>query len=176
MEQSTKALKESEKLAIELMTKHKLIDKYWTFKFSNTKRILGQCDTTRKDILLSHSFVMLNWENNRERVRLTILHEIAHAITFHVFGRRVKSHGKEWKLICAQIGGEPTARCSSDKVTTVQGKYHYKCPKCGKDTYKHKRLRVEHACGNCCRKYNNGKFSKQFVLEFVEARELIPSF
>ena len=34
---------------------------------------------------------------------ITLLHELAHLLTFEQFGNRVQSHGREWKMIYAQL-------------------------------------------------------------------------
>ncbi len=59
----------------------------------------------RKSILgdYRHSFqnknhrISVNGNLNKYEFLITLLHEIAHLLTFEQFGNRVESHGKEWK-------------------------------------------------------------------------------
>lgn len=41
--------------------------------------------------------ISVNGNLNRYEFLITLLHEIAHLLTFEQFGNRVESHGKEWK-------------------------------------------------------------------------------
>ncbi len=44
----------------------------------------------------SHT-VTVNQGENKDAFFLTLLHELAHAIVWNKYGRKVKPHGKEWK-------------------------------------------------------------------------------
>ena len=67
----------AEKLAISLMDRHGLLDKGWHFKYDNAVKRFGVCMFRPKVIGLSSKLTLLN---DREKVKDTILHEIAHAI------------------------------------------------------------------------------------------------
>jgi hypothetical protein len=41
----------------------------------------------------------VNGSLNRYSFLITLIHELAHLVTFMEFGNKVASHGKEWKLI-----------------------------------------------------------------------------
>jgi SprT-like family len=41
--------------------------------------------------------ITVNQGENKDAFFLTLLHEIAHAIVWNKYGRKVKPHGKEWK-------------------------------------------------------------------------------
>lgn len=43
--------------------------------------------------------ISINYNLNPYQFLLTLLHEIAHYLTYKKYGRRVKPHGKEWKKI-----------------------------------------------------------------------------
>lgn len=166
-------LSEVQTTAMELMQKHGLIEKDWGFKFDNAGRRFGYCKYTTLTISLSEEMVLLNWEERKEEVIDTILHEIAHALVRVRFGRKdkygrpIKGHGSEWKAVCVEIGARPIRCYSPENVKIVQGKYIYKCPHCGKEFHYHKRKKCKSACGDCCKKYNNNRFSDKYILVLV---------
>ncbi|MDT0556922.1 SprT-like domain-containing protein [Patiriisocius hiemis] len=41
--------------------------------------------------------ITVNSSLNKYRFLITLVHEIAHLVAFHKFGRNIKPHGKEWK-------------------------------------------------------------------------------
>lgn len=47
--------------------------------------------------------ISVNGNLNHYSFLVTLLHEIAHLLTFEQFGRRVAAHGKEWKMIFGQL-------------------------------------------------------------------------
>lgn len=65
----------------------------------------------RKSILgdYRHSYqnknhrISVNGNLNKYEFLITLLHEIAHLLTFEQFGNRVESHGKEWKKNYGQL-------------------------------------------------------------------------
>lgn len=68
---------------------------------SGTRRC-GLCRVSTKTISLTLGFVVANEE---PIVRNTILHEIAHAITWEING--TCKHDALWKAVCVKIGCEP---------------------------------------------------------------------
>jgi hypothetical protein len=42
--------------------------------------------------------ITVNANLNRYRFLITLVHEIAHLVAFEQYGRRIKPHGKEWKI------------------------------------------------------------------------------
>lgn len=117
-------------LAEALMIEHGLWQKGWTLHTSRALRTFGACSHHLKRIKLSVHLVELNTE---EKVRDTILHEIAHALL-----PREAFHGPLWKDKARSIGARPVACYSSKDVTFVPGKYVGTCTKCGKVVYKHR--------------------------------------
>lgn len=131
-------LQEAKQLACELMDKHGLLDEGWCFEYSNAKRQFGVCQYRNKTIKLSHHLVGLN---DIERVKDTILHEIAHALVGSEHG-----HDHVWKAKAIEIGcnGE---RCYSEKDTiVVKGKYVATCVGCGTTYRKFKNPRRGYWC------------------------------
>ncbi len=47
--------------------------------------------------------ISVNGNLNKYAFLITLIHELAHLITFMQFGNRVKAHGKEWKYIYAKM-------------------------------------------------------------------------
>ena len=96
-----------------------------------------------------------HWKN-------TILHEIAHAIDCEKRG--TSDHSWRWRRIALQIGCDGQ-RCSNAKVDSTKTKYKMVCGNCGKETPSHKKVRRTYACGDCCNKYNGGRFHEKYALK-----------
>lgn len=132
-----------------------LINRYcpnYPFGFDKAKQRLGQCNYLKKRITLSEIAVELNEE---DKIKDTILHEIAHALNEY------QRHNYKWRQTAISIG------CTGERTTnanTVEGKYAYKCSNCGAITKYHRIHRKPRACGNCCNKYNHGRFSEKYIL------------
>jgi len=47
--------------------------------------------------------ISVNGNLNTYSFLITLLHELAHLLTFEKFGNKVQSHGKEWKFIFGQL-------------------------------------------------------------------------
>lgn len=160
-------LVDAEILAKSLIEKHlpKIFFSQWTFIFDRAKKRFGQCNYQKKQISLSKYLVELNSE---QEVRDTILHEIAHALCGYSAG-----HGKKWQECVIKLGGKPD-RCYSGKtVNTPLLKYTVFCPWCETKTQRQNKIkpsfwRSKPACKICCKKYNNGKFSRKFILQYKE--------
>jgi predicted SprT family Zn-dependent metalloprotease len=113
-----------------------------------------------KVVELSTKLVELNDE---DRVLQTILHEIAHALT------EGHNHDEVWRRKCIEIGGDGE-RCYNHQNTNVIERkrtlYQAFCPEHGNRGRFYRRM--NRACGSCCAKYNNGKYSEEYRLEFRE--------
>ena len=111
-----------------------------------------------KVVELSTKLVELNSE---ERVLQTILHEVAHALT------EGHHHDEVWRETCIAIGGNGRTYYSFDNTNVTKRKeYQAFCPEHGNRGRFYKR--VNRACGSCCNKYNNGKYSEEYRLQFRE--------
>src|SRR4051812_47463453 len=47
--------------------------------------------------------ISVNGNLNKYSFLITLLHELAHLLTFEKFGNRVAAHGKEWKVVFGQL-------------------------------------------------------------------------
>ncbi|MGN6165728.1 MAG: SprT-like domain-containing protein [Flavisolibacter sp.] len=64
------------------------------------KSILG--DYRHQTYAKNHR-ISVNGNLNQYAFLITLLHELAHLLTFEKFGNKVASHGKEWKFIFGQL-------------------------------------------------------------------------
>ncbi|MGB3454048.1 MAG: SprT-like domain-containing protein [Moheibacter sp.] len=87
-------LAEIEKLAIELMNKHGV--GHFKFKYGRSRTYAGNCSSSSQTIRLSIRFVL---KNDIERIKNTILHEIAHATVGAEHG-----HRKVWQDKAKELG------------------------------------------------------------------------
>ena len=148
----------AENLARELFAQFDL--RKWNFRFDRARRRFGSCDFSTRTISLSQILVELNPPT---KVRDTILHEIAHALV----GPR-HAHGAIWKSKIVELGGDPRARFRENEVEIPAGKFVAICRNCGKEFPVFRRSGKKVACRECCRRFNSGKFSAKFLLEFRE--------
>jgi hypothetical protein len=65
------------------------------------KSILGDSGTARTP-QQAHR-ISVNGSLNKYAFLITLLHELAHLLTFEKWGSRVQAHGKEWKAIFGQL-------------------------------------------------------------------------
>jgi hypothetical protein len=151
-------LGDAKAMALRLMNMHGLED--WSFAFDRAVRRFGTCNRASRRITLSGPLTQLNHE---AEVRDTILHEIAHA-------RSRGGHGKSWRREAARLGCRVRA-CYTDDVVTPKPPLVGECPRCGRLSRGHRRAKV--ACGFCCRRYNNDRYTPAFRLRWrpVAARE-----
>lgn len=104
-------LKNAFDLLNEEMGAHGLVDLGWSAKLDDAKKRFGVCRMGPKEISISRPLVSLNSE---EEVRDTILHEIAHALSWEIH-KEPCGHDERWKEICRRIGARPD-RCYDDEV------------------------------------------------------------
>lgn len=119
-----------------------------TFTWGRAKQSFGHCayrynriTGTYFDFKITISYPLASI-NTWERVRLTVLHEIAHA--------RTAGHGHDavWRRECLALGGDGR-RCydSTNTVIPTTKKFIGTCPKCG-----HQFKRDRRVYGWCCDK------------------------
>src|ERR1700694_32960 len=64
------------------------------------KSILGDYRHRLRD---KNHRISVNGNLNKYAFLITLLHELAHLLTFEKYGNRVAAHGKEWKLLFGQL-------------------------------------------------------------------------
>lgn len=64
------------------------------------KSILGDYRNAHRN--LNHR-ISVNGNLNPWSFLITLLHELAHLLTFEMYGNKVQSHGKEWKTLFGQL-------------------------------------------------------------------------
>jgi len=140
-------------LAHSLMKEHGIYDS-WSFTFDRAKLRNGVCKYRIKTISLSENYIRLNTD---EKIKNTILHEIAHALVGKKHG-----HDAVWRAKAIEIGcsGE---RCTSDTLH-VDGKYKATCKKCGTISYLYKKPKPNrfHSCGKC----SGGRYNELYKLDW----------
>lgn len=148
-------LNEAKSLACALIVEHNLSE--WGFYFDNSINRFGCCHYDEKRISLSEHLTLLN---DHEKVKNTILHEIAHALA-----PKYAHHNEEWRKIALKIGCDGS-RCYSSDVVRPPAKYKTICPNCNKEGRANRNNKS--ACGKCCNKYNFGRYSKEYSLKYIK--------
>jgi predicted SprT family Zn-dependent metalloprotease len=121
---------EARTLARQLMNQYGL--QRWTFRIDNCRSRFGHCSWRHNRISLSGPLTYLN---DLDKVRDTILHEIAHALTPYAY------HNQTWRIKAQQIGANPTACYDTANVKTPTAPWHAICPKCHKDIKRYRMSR-----------------------------------
>lgn len=79
------------------------------------KGVLGFCSYTRKEICIDINHAKMS---TLPEIVDTILHEIAHALAFHLYGS--VGHDKKWRSECIRLGCTPRAKATvSDDLLEV---------------------------------------------------------
>lgn len=134
----------------------------FTFEWDKrSKKRLGYCNYTYTTIGLSQSIIELNLLNSNE-IRAVILHELAHAITFVLYGET--GHTKNWKEILIYIGGDGKVRYDARKLKMPVLKYTLKCTNCGSELPYTKEPVRDHACSYCCK----GAYDEKYKMEVIK--------
>jgi len=169
------SLKVVEQLAYKLLNKTFIIDVFsnktlnnqpkefvlsemgYTLKWNNAKSIFGQCFYYKKEIRLSKALCLHNLDKIDARITDCLLHEIAHAITYDIYGHSVKPHGYAWQQICLAIGGNAQPCYDANKINEPTSKYTLTCPTCKNTVCGHRKLKRDTACSKCCNGVYNEK-------------------
>jgi predicted SprT family Zn-dependent metalloprotease len=144
-------------LAAQLLQTYGL--KSWKFKFDRARLRFGCCNFSTKTISLSRVLTELN---PPDKVRDTLLHEIAHALV----GKN-HAHGQKWKAKARELGCSPRRCYQYAEIVIPKGKYTAKCESCEKE-FQAQRKRRGVACRACCKAKNGGKYSSDFHIVFRE--------
>ena len=122
----------------------------WKFEKNHMKRALAITNYTQKKICVS-SYLLRGKSCNEQKMRNTILHEIA-----HVFAGHKNGHNSKWKEIALKIG------CSGEicgSMTYIPPSYLMYCPKgCFKKDY----FRKPNIQGRLCKKCHSKPKIKSF--------------
>jgi predicted SprT family Zn-dependent metalloprotease len=145
---------EARTMGIALMGEHGLISQGWKFGFCNRRGSFGVCDCTLQKILVS-KYNLVNLE--LDELKDTILHEIAHALAWIRHGWNGHGHGRVWKMICLEVGAEPT-RLKAVKNIVTKSEYTIHCA-CGTQYEYHRRPKHavnsgRYRCRDCGSKKN----------------------
>ncbi len=135
----------------------------YTFKWDTAKRRFGCCNYTQLKITLSKSLCLLNLNKTHTKIKDTILHEIAHAISFDVFGYEGRGHGDRWVSVAKQIGCDGKRCYDSKSIEKPTSKYTLTCPTCGREAKRHRIPKKNVSCGNCSGGVYNSKH--KFIVE-----------
>lgn len=136
----------------------------WQLKTNNRYTSLGLCKESKKIIELSKAFLD---KADKVDVKHVMLHEIAHAIV----GNK-HSHDRKWQSVALQIGIDSAITCYDKPIISREdtAKYVGNCSTCQNKTYMYRRSNKRSACGICCIKYNGGRFSEKYLIEWSEKR------
>lgn len=131
-------LNDAQSFAHEKMREYGLYE--WSFGFDNAVRRFGVCNHTYKKIGVSRKLALVNEERI---IHDTILHEIAHALTYG------HGHDHVWKAKCVELGCRPIAcKSSKDGIVHVEAKWTSYCDN-GHSQPKYRRRRGISSCGRC---------------------------
>lgn len=111
--------KQLEVIANDFLQKHSLT--HWKFNWLDSRKFLGKCFYAQNTIALSKYYCLFLPESDNTD---TILHEIAHALTWEQYkkdliqvhssmhlkmSKAYLGHGLVWQLMCKQVGAKPQA-------------------------------------------------------------------
>jgi len=150
-------------LVVDLLNKHGLREKGWTFAVSRGKNVLGSCKYKTKTIKISKYLIQLGTD---EEVRETVMHEIGHALAGGKAG-----HGWLWREKCREVGLMNPQQYKADISYNVPHKVELVCKQHGVIDKRHRRLKkgmLERMwCRNCGRIFRGELI--EVILEEVSA-------
>ena len=149
----TMDLIKAQTLANQLIQEHGLKQHGWIFRFDNARRRFGCCKYRPRIITLSKYLTQLNDES---KVKDTILHEIAHALT------PGHGHDRVWRAKAIQIGCNGQRCYSSRTVATPESKYIAHCSGCNHVHKKHRKPTRTSSCGTC----SGGRYNETYKLNW----------
>lgn len=125
----------------------------WRFEWGTFKQSFGRTivrrrggKTIAKIIRLSKPIVSQNLEQGHF-VNNTMLHELAHAIQYEWY--KELNHGKDWKQIFLDIGGNGEVFYDAKKVNPALPKYTLICEHCKITQGIHRLPKHAQSCGHC---------------------------
>jgi SprT protein len=130
---------------------------------SHLKTAAGRADYREKLISLNPRLSEYTTEIDR-----TLRHELAHILAqFRAGRRKILPHGTEWRKACRDLGIANERRCHDlpFPARPYAARFVYRCPNCGQEFPRVRRVRRAVACLACCRKHNGGEFDPRFRLQ-----------
>ena len=103
-----------------------------------------------------------------DEIRRTMLHELAHLVAYERSGRRrIDAHGAEWRQACGDLGiaGERATHSLPLRGRKMKRKWRYRCPVCGDEFDRVRRMRRHVGCYSCCLKHNGGYYHGDYRLK-----------
>ncbi|MCP4325949.1 MAG: SprT family zinc-dependent metalloprotease [Psychromonas sp.] len=95
-----------------------------SFQFNQRGKAAGTAHLQRNLIKINP---ILFTDNRDEFFQQVIPHEVAHLITFQLYGK-VRPHGKEWQMIMTKVFKRPALTTHKLDITEVVGQqFHYRC-------------------------------------------------
>ena len=134
---------------------------------SRLRTAAGRADFHKKLISLNPRLS----EHGPAEIDRTLRHELAHLLAHSRAGRRrISPHGAEWREACRHLGIGDEQRCHTLPFPRQPRRrpFLYRCPKCGHEYPRVRRIRRAVACLACCRRHNRGHYNQRFKLKLIE--------
>src|SRR5215468_3748464 len=133
---------------------------------SRLKTAAGRADYRQKLISLNPRLVEHPAEIDR-----TLRHELAHILAQfrEKSRRRISPHGAEWQQACRDLGiaGEKWCHTLPFPAKPCAPRFIYRCPNCGRNFPRVRKVKRTIACLACCCAHNGGEFDARFRLKII---------
>ena len=101
-------------------------------------------------------------ENSEHFLLHTVAHEVAHLISYQVYGNNIRAHGREWQAVMHNVYQLPAQRCHNYAVKRKpRTHYLYRCQCAGREPFalsaqRHTRVNkwLHYLCKDCRSKLN----------------------
>lgn len=87
--------------------------------YYDNKLYAGRADYRKHEIQINRVMLV---ENLEDMLYETVAHELAHLITFTLYGRKAAPHGREWQHIMRSWFNVEPSRCHNYDTTNVKAK------------------------------------------------------
>src|SRR5262249_37510063 len=131
------------------------------------KTAAGRADYRQKVISLNPRLM-----NYPEEIDRTLRHELAHFVAQfrEKSRRRISPHAAEWRQARLDPGIDAEKRCHRLPFRARPGArlFSYRCPNCGRNFPRVRKIKRIVACLDCCRAHNGGEFDARFRLKIAK--------
>lgn len=131
--------------------------------FNNAVKRWGSCYWHEKKICYSNNYLEVNKDNIKAMEALAI-HECCHL--------KHNNHGREFKALCMAFGVNENHIYKLDSLNIKRPEpktfYLFKCPNCNTEYKTMRKYRVKNACYECCKKFNNNKYTEKYALQYIK--------